>query len=272
MVSLLPTEGEPIERTISSSAERSWSSYAFLLGGGWLTLVLVWSGLGWLLTDAGSATAGIRSFDRGIAQDAEQSRSAAATSVSTVLSAFGDTLTVIGVAVVVGTVLLIVRHWTSVLLLTTALIVEVTVFVSVTLLIERDRPDVRQLDVSPPTSSFPSGHTAASTALALSLLIIIGWHWRSRWARVAAWTVLPLVGVMVALARVYRGMHFPSDVLAGFLLGLAAVAVAFIAVRAWVGEGTDSRTKEGSTDEDRRGSAPQEVAGGRPRRVTESSG
>lgn len=261
-----------MENEVSSAAERSWGSYGFMLGGGWLALVLMWSALGWLLTEAGQVSSGLRELDRTVAGDAEQARTAGATSLSSLLSAFGDTLTVIVVGVVVGAVLLVVRHWTSLLLLATSLVVEVTVFVSVTFLIERDRPDVRQLDVSPPTSSFPSGHTAAATALALSLAVIIGWHVRARWVRIAAWTALPLVGVMVAVARVYRGMHYPSDVVAGLLLGAAALVVSWLAVRAWVGDLTVTRPEEGSTHEDRRGGTSEEVAGWRPGGASEGVG
>ena len=50
-----------------------------------------------------------------------------------------------------------------------AISLQALVFFFTTLLIDRERPDVEQLDDSPPTSSFPSGHTGAATGLYFTL-------------------------------------------------------------------------------------------------------
>lgn len=97
---------------------------------------------------------------------------------------------------------------------------ETAAFLLVTLVVERPRPPVVQLDEAPPTSAFPSGHTAASIALYGSIAIVV---WRLvapyvvRFAATAAAFVVP---VLVAGSRLYRGMHVLTDVAAGALLGL----------------------------------------------------
>jgi undecaprenyl-diphosphatase len=123
-----------------------------------------------------------------------------------------------------------------VLLLATAMLAEVSLFMATTLLVERDRPDVTQMDVSPPTSSFPSGHTAAATALAVSLALVVTWNVRSTAIKVTVWSLAVLVGPAVAIARVYRGMHHPTDVAMGLLMGAACVLLAWLAVSAWASE------------------------------------
>ncbi|MEI5097612.1 phosphatase PAP2 family protein [Streptomyces sp. PmtG] len=77
-------------------------------------------------------------------------------------------------------------------------------------------PLMRRLKRQPVTTSFPSGHAASAAAFATGVAL----ESRSLGAAVA-----PLAGA-VGLSRVYTGVHFPSDVLAGAALGaLAAYAV-----------------------------------------------
>ena len=98
------------------------------------------------------------------------------------------------------------------------------------------------LDGHLPTSSFPSGHTAAATVLCVALATIITWHTQRTVLRVVAWTVAIVIVIAVAVARVYRGLHHPTDVAAGVLLGVACVIAAVIAVRAASGGARVSRS------------------------------
>lgn len=101
---------------------------------------------------------------------------------------------------------------------------ETAIFLLTTLAVDRNRPPVPHLDVAPPTSSFPSGHTAAATCFYGSIAAVaVARHWRPvlRGALVAIAMLLP---VLVGVSRLYRGMHFPTDVLAGLLLGAAWLA------------------------------------------------
>ena len=226
------------EPELSRRSDHRWKPFWAVALGGWVALLALCAGAGWLITGPLSDTGLVR-WDRRYPVDLAAARTATGRVWSHYGSLIGETLTVIAVAVAVGVVLLLLKRWASVMLLATALLAEVSVFVATTLLVPRDRPDVVQLDVSPPTSSFPSGHTAASTALAFSLAVIVGWHVRSSIARALVWVVAVVVGPVVGFSRIYRGMHHPLDVTVGFALGAACVLVAFLAVRAWVGAGSD---------------------------------
>lgn len=247
MIPLVPHAGDDVEPELSQRAHQRWGPLAATALGGWLLLLGFAAGLGALLTGP-LADSDLLRWDRQYPVDLERARTATGETWSQIGGGMGDTLTVIGIAIAVGIALLIARRWTSVVLLVTALLVEVTVFVATTMLISRDRPEVEQLDISPPTSSFPSGHTAAGTTLALSLAILVGWNIRSTPLRWLAWTVAALAGPIVAYSRVYRGMHHPTDVVVGLALGIGCVAVAFLAVRAWVGPATDSDSTRTSNE------------------------
>jgi undecaprenyl-diphosphatase len=234
---VVPDSRDDVEPELSQHADRRWGPYATTVVSGWLLLLAVTAGLGALLTGPMADTDLMR-WDSSYPVDLEQARTSAGETWSRIGSGMGDTLVVVGVALAIGIALLVARRWASVVLLATGMLTEVTVFMATTLLVPRDRPDVEQLDVSPPTSSFPSGHTAAATALALSIAVLVGWNTRSTTLRWLAWTVAVFIGPIVAFSRIYRGMHHPTDVVVGLLLGIGCVALAFVAVRTWVGSTT----------------------------------
>jgi undecaprenyl-diphosphatase len=113
------------------------------------------------------------------------------------------------------------------------------VFLFTTLVVSRARPDVPKLDKSPPTSSFPSGHTGAGTALYLGLVVLCVTLLQRQWLKVLAIVGFGVVPFLVATARLYRGMHHPTDVTFGLLNGAICVAIAYLAFRP-----RDSRTAD----------------------------
>ena len=222
------------EPEISQGANRAWKRFAGRLAVGWVLVVLGCLAAGWLVVDVVAETP-VGTWDRDLPQQWEEARTSTMNGWTQLGSAAADTLFVVAVACFAGAALLFMKRWASALFLASALLVEVTIFSLTALIIGRDRPEVEQLDVSPPTSSFPSGHTAAATALYVGLTVIVWWNVKSKVAVAGCAVFATLAVVVVGLSRIYRGMHHPSDVLVGALLGLACVAVAYVAVRAWVG-------------------------------------
>ena len=91
---------------------------------------------------------------------------------------------------------------------------------------ERVRPDL-WLSLAPETSfSFPSGHAMGSMTLAAVLTLLA---WPTRWR----WPVLAIAGafaLLVGASRVYLGVHYPSDILAGWTAALAWTVGAYAVV------------------------------------------
>ena len=91
----------------------------------------------------------------------------------------------------------------------------------------RPRPALGQLVEH--STSFPSGHAAASLSLALGFVL---WWWASRLPRpfIAAATVVPF-GLLIGYSRAYLSIHWMSDVFAGWLVASIAAAMTFGADR-----------------------------------------
>ncbi len=96
------------------------------------------------------------------------------------------------------------------------------------LLFRRVRPLAYFGLVQPVTYSFPSGHALVSTIFYGVLAAILTIREPSRARRAAIWTLAALAAGLIGLSRVYLGVHYPSDVLAGY----AAAVIWVFAVRA----------------------------------------
>jgi len=94
--------------------------------------------------------------------------------------------------------------------------------------VRRPRPPMPDWATVAGGYSFPSGHTNAATIGAGMLAWALTRHLRSRRSRAAVWTVAVVWAGAVGLTRVVLGVHWPLDVVGGWLLGagwLAGMAV-----------------------------------------------
>jgi membrane-associated phospholipid phosphatase len=162
----------------------------------------------------------VQSFDRGVDVWFAAHRTGTWNTITDVSTIMAQTQTVIAVTAVV--VLLLrwrLRRWYESGILVVAMVGELVVFYAATKIVHRPRPAVPRLDVAPPTSSFPSGHTAAAVALYGCIALLVLWIYGRRPATWIVVAVACCIPVAVGLSRVYRGMHYPTDVVAGALTG-----------------------------------------------------
>lgn len=140
------------------------------------------------------------------------------------LTHYGTLLSETITAIVLTAVLVVVLRlwlgrWRESIAVLVAICGELFVFLLVTNTVGRPRPPVPRLDQAPPTSSFPSGHTAAAVALYGCLALVVLRQLAVRWlARLIA-ALCFVVPLIVATSRVYRGMHYVTDVTFGAIGG-----------------------------------------------------
>lgn len=206
---------------------RAWAATTFL---GWVVMASVLIGLGLLLV-AELLPEGVGAWDRSISTWFVAQRTDALNSATAFGSMLGSTFVVIGIAVVVGIALAIGRRWQAIGFLAAGLFIEVCSFLAATVAVSRPRPSVPQLDVAPPTSSFPSGHTAAALVLYASIAIIVWTLTDSRVLRALFWALAVIVPIFVAMSRLYRGMHHATDVLGSVVLAVGSLLCAIVVAR-----------------------------------------
>jgi undecaprenyl-diphosphatase len=95
----------------------------------------------------------------------------------------------------------------------------------------RPRPEAFFGLAVPPTFSFPSGHALTATCFYGVLAAVLAAHMRPAAAKAGVWALAAALVALIGLSRVYMGVHYPSDVLAGY----AAAVVWLTAVRAGYG-------------------------------------
>lgn len=83
----------------------------------------------------------------------------------------------------------------------------------------RARPEIVERLMEVQGFSFPSGHSAGSSALYVTLAIVLGRHIRTLNGRLLLLAGLSLLSLTIGLTRVYLGVHYPSDVLSGLVFG-----------------------------------------------------
>lgn len=110
----------------------------------------------------------------------------------------------------------------SVVVLTTAIKTVVKFFVA------RPRPQEAYHLIHQAGYSYPSGHAITSAAICIVLIILVHKFWKVSGKKVATIIAMAMICLAIGLSRIYLGVHFPTDVLGGWLAGIAcAITVMF---------------------------------------------
>jgi membrane-associated phospholipid phosphatase len=159
-------------------------------------------------------------------------RTATRNDISYWLSGIGDVYAIPAVVALTALVAAVRRRWSTAAFVIAAIAIEAATYRVVTLAIHRERPRVPRLDHLPVNASYYSGHTAASVAVYCGVALLVTSRIRGAGARTVCWFIAVAIPALVALSRMYRGMHHPTDVAAGALVGIGTLIVAVTAARA----------------------------------------
>jgi undecaprenyl-diphosphatase len=236
-----PDEGLPIlsprprgiaTRTGERMRGRPMVAFAVVVLAGFALLAALTVLAGWLLTTYVLPDHGIGHADEHVNVWLAARRTPALNDLSFWLSGIGDVFAIPALVILTAVGAMVMRKWRVAAFIVAAIAIEAATYRVATLLIHRPRPRVHRLDQLPVDASYYSGHTAASVAVYCGLALLITSRIRRRGVRIACWMVAVAIPLLVALSRMYRGMHHPTDVGAAVLVGIATLVVALAAARA----------------------------------------
>jgi membrane-associated phospholipid phosphatase len=227
--------GGPAERFAGRLRGRSPAAVFFAaLLTGLAALAVISIALGLLVTDVLLDIGELRRADNSFVNSLVGERTPFLTDASEVFSMVGGAPLLPILVGVIALVAAVLRRWQVAGFAAFALIVESATYRVTSLAVPRDRPHVHRLEDLPADASYPSGHTAAAIAVYAGLVLLLTSTSRfpTRALRVCAWAVAVVIPVLVALARMYRGMHHPLDTAGGLVVGIGALLVLLFATRA----------------------------------------
>lgn len=175
----------------------------------------------------------IEQFDLAVIHYVQGLESPALTGVMTFFTAIGSILWLFPiVAAVSGYLYWILGHRKELILLLVAVAGSSIVNVGLKALFQRARPDIYTL-IPIGGYSFPSGHSMTAFSFYGIVAFLIWKHVRTAAGRAAVIMISAFFILMVGISRVYLGVHYPSDIIGGYLAGAGWLCIAIWAYQWW---------------------------------------
>lgn len=180
----------------------------------------------WLFGEiAEIVTAGkTQAFDEAVLRWLGAHRTKSLDSAMLEITTLGTGIVVMTVVAVSALFLSLTRHRYSALLLLVATAGGLILNTVLKLFFDRPRPHVIVWETHAASSSFPSGHAMSATIVYTCVAYLAARLARHRWQRWTVMFIAAFVVILISTSRLYLGVHYPSDVLAGAVVGLAWAA------------------------------------------------
>jgi len=157
-----------------------------------------------------------RQFDDWSRSAIHQFASPALTSVMRIVTALGEPSLLFGLSLITAIGFAIAKRYRAMLLLVATMVGATVLDQVLKLSFHRARPEPFFEIPSPSSFSFPSGHALASFCFYSTITVLISRRTAYRSVRVVTWALAVLLVLLIGLSRIYLGVHYATDVLAGY--------------------------------------------------------
>ncbi len=172
---------------------------------------------GWLADEM--AEGDTARFDESIRAFVHSYASPFLTGAMHVFSFLGSTIFFVLLGIVIVGVFYYLRHRRAALIFTITTLGASILITSLKFAFHRARPEPFFNTILPSSDSFPSGHSLGSFCFYLAFAAILNNRIEKLWLKILIWTVSAALVLLIGISRIYLGVHYPSDVLAGFVVG-----------------------------------------------------
>ncbi|WP_164507329.1 phosphatase PAP2 family protein [Companilactobacillus furfuricola] len=146
------------------------------------------------------------------------------------LTNIGGTFWTIMISVAIVILLIIKKYYYAAIFLASNKLIVVTLNTIIKDLIRRPRPDHHHF-VFESSLSYPSGHSSSALSLYIPLLIICWFIFKKIASRILFSTLATLIIITIGVSRIYLGVHYPSDIVGGYLLALIVLILCILFMR-----------------------------------------
>jgi undecaprenyl-diphosphatase len=157
-----------------------------------------------------------QSFDDNLRMLIHQHASSWLTVVMQVFSFTGSIACLLTLSGLIALYFVVIKHWRELALLTITLIGGLFLENGLKVSFHRPRPVSFFGTPTPATYSFPSGHALLSLCFYGMAAYLMTRRFKSNKARILVWSAVGLLVGFIGLSRIYLGVHYPSDVIAGY--------------------------------------------------------
>ena len=190
-------------------------SRTFRIVAGFVVACGLLAAIGWLVT--GHYRLFVQPFDSAVRGGMREFQSPLWTSLFLTITKFGSTIYLIVIGCIAGLAFVVLRWFRPLLLFVLTMAGQAALHHGFKYLFARPRPPSLIQYANIESFSFPSGHAISSLCLYSAIAWILSNRTENTAAKAGIWIAAAILIFLIGLSRVYIGIHYPSDLIAGFI-------------------------------------------------------
>lgn len=167
----------------------------------------------------------INAFDNAVYSFIINIRNPILTEILKVITNFGGILNLFIITLVTVVILLILKKKKFAIAISLNILISSTTYIILKNIFQRPRPPIGERLIEEAGYSFPSGHTTNNVAFYGLAIYLIYKNVKNKVLRNVLCCILACIPLIIAFSRIYLRVHYPSDVIAGTVLGIVCVVI-----------------------------------------------